>query len=399
MSHEPFDRSLKSRIYPLETEVPAYLWEEIDQKLRTRRKNRLLLLIIPLILGSFWLTTKVFDQNSAPAPDLSAKGLNEVKSYPPFLIDKENKNQLQEILQVESSVFVPEIDERSSQAIHSITPGSQSTNQFEINNQSRTVPAVPTTNNTPRPFPQTSSDYSGFSDKDLNKSRLLPIAKLEFSPLINLKDPKIEICPSFKSTVPLNLFLELSLMGGLPLKSLTLRDPELSNYLDQREKTEKSISSFSLQGLIGLEIGEQFEIKTGIGLTRIYEVFDYIDESASRTITNIITDTVLINGEPRIRTDTTIVIEYGQRIKLSQNRYTHLDLPLFAAYKFRVQEHQFFIQGGPIFNLALWTQGDILSADGNIIGIDTKNKSTSPHFRSRSGVDISAAIGYELQLN
>lgn len=399
MSHEPFDQSLKSRIYSLETDVPDYLWEAVDQKLRARRKIRLLLLIIPLILGTFWLTTKVFEPSSAPAPDLSVIHLNKSKAYQPFLIDNENENKPQVILQAESSILVREIGERNSNAIQSITPSIQSTNQIEINHELIAVPADPIThNNQPQIISKASSVDSAFHHKDLKNNRLLPLDRLELRPQINLKDPKIDICPSFKSGVPLNLFLELSLMGGFPQKSLTLRDPELINYIDLREKTEKSISSFSLQGLIGLEIGDQFEIKTGIGLTRIYEVFDYIDESASRTITNIITDTILINGEPRIRTDTTIVIEYGQRIKLSQNRYTHLDFPLLAAYKFRVQEHQFFIQGGPIFNLSLWTQGDILSADGHIISIDTKNSTTS-YFRSRSGLDISAAIGYELQLN
>jgi hypothetical protein len=211
-------------------------------------------------------------------------------------------------------------------------------------------------------------------------------------------DPKIDVCPTFSSAIGITPFFELSLLGGLPDRTFALRDQELQAYQDLREDTEKTRSSVTLQALVGLDIGDRLEVKSGLGLTRIYEVFDYIDQSATRTIERIITDTITENGVPVVRKDTSIVTVYGQRIKLSQNRYTYLDLPILAAYKFKVRQHSFFIQGGASLNLLLHTKGDILAPDEQIVNIDQKDRDLYPVYKNRAGIDLLGSIGYEYEL-
>jgi hypothetical protein len=232
--------------------------------------------------------------------------------------------------------------------------------------------------------------------EDLNFER---IASVDFLIQTNLRDPKIDVCPSFSSSLQIRPFFEVLISGGLPSKIYALRETELSNYQTLRERTEKERTSFTMQALVGADIGDRFEVKAGLGATQIFEVFDYIDESATRTIKKLIIDTILVNGVPEIRKDSSIVIEYGQRIKLSQNRYTTFELPVIAGYKFKVQNHQFFVQGGAVINLALWTKGDILTSDENITSIDTRESRSYPIFRSRTGLDIMASLGYELELS
>ena len=408
---DQFDHNVRSRIYSLESDVPDHLWDAVDQQLRPERDRRWwFLLLIPVLTGLYLGYSA--SQNSS-GREINVKAENETLTQPAIA----STTDLVISNSVDSNVLNDQAISAKSMQVQ--TP-SRSTEQIEskirlkssVLNQERVAAQdlkqafidQNIQSNIPVEAESTEQKNASLLYPGPNSIRdglsLLPnIKQLQFYPEIILKDPKIDVCPSFSSRLSIKPFTEFSFSGGLPQRFIEQKEPELLDYKSLREKTEKARSSFSLTGLVGINIGERFEIKTGLSATRIYEVFDYIDESASRTETKIITDTIEINGQIIIRTDTSIVTEYGQRIKLSQNRYTTLDLPLLAAYKFEIQGHQFFLQAGVIYNLALWTKGDILSSDEEIVSIDSSTPSTSSIFRRHSGLDLTASLGYELELS
>jgi hypothetical protein len=410
--NDQFDRNIRSRIYPVETDVPDSAWQAVELQLRPRKSRRwLFLFLLPAVFAIYWASKQL---GSKDYMALSAA------SYRAKSIVTENDSDASKPIIQLSTDGSDNHHQDPSNASNASRPGQQKitlktngpietskitspTNNLSIKQSRLTgLPLNPTVTDKSieKVFPgNTQSEIEDPSSFLVKETKIEGIPSLDFLPQTALRDPKIDVCPSFSTSVQIRPFLELLLSGGLPSKYYTLRETELSNYQTLRERTEKERTSFTLQALVGADIGDRFEVKAGLGATQIFEVFDYIDESATRTITNIITDTVIVDGVPRIRTDTSIVTQYGQRIKLSQNRYTALELPVLATYKFKVQNHQFFIQGGAIVNLALWTKGDILTSDEQITSIDTKESRSYPIFRSRTGLDITASLGYELELS
>ncbi|MCB0668254.1 MAG: hypothetical protein KDC80_20650 [Saprospiraceae bacterium] len=402
--NDRFDQHIKSRIYSTESEVPDQLWNAIENELRPKKNRRwmffLLLPVLLLVLYNLVPLKMDYTNNSfdTPAPEEDKlTTTNETKSAEPVMAD-----------------FIPseKLYKSAAESVHSQEKNLENSNRIfkqTTDPASKLIGQHGIAANLPDPIGENSGiaeiirqvnpEQSAFPSQASALVSFTTLDKKSFAPLSSVRDPKIDVCPSFSSKIQLRLFSEISLTGGLPVKMLTVQDRELDDYRNLRDRTEKERTSMTFTGLIGMEIGDRFEIKTGLSSTSIYEVFDYVDESASRTITNIITDTIFVNGVPEIRTDTSIITQYGQRIKLSQNRLTTLDLPLLAAYKFKVQNHQFFLQGGIIYNLALWTKGDLLTPEEEIVSIDSKEPSSRQIFSRHTGFDLTAALGYELELS
>ncbi|MBK8505576.1 MAG: hypothetical protein IPL46_27285 [Saprospiraceae bacterium] len=409
--NDQFDRNIRSKIYLAETDVPDSAWQAIELQLRPRKNRRwLFLILLPAVLAFYWSLSQPGPEDHIALSDVSDTG----KSIVPEIYFNPSKPILEHST-IDSEHALPSTHKvantinprpkvtKTANPLVEVDQITTSKNSSSIN-QSHLRGLAPGAAASSPSIENIFSEYRDSKIEDptdgaFEKLNFVRIPGLDFSPQTNLRDPKIDVCPSFRTSLQIRPFFELLISGGLPSKYYALKETELTNYQTLRERTEKERTSFSLQALVGADIGDRFEVKTGLGATRIFEIFDYIDESATRTIKNIIIDTIFVNGVPEIRKDSSIVIQYGQRIKLSQNRYTALELPVMATYKFKVQNHQFFIQGGVIMNLALWTKGDILTPDEHITSIDTKESRSLPIFRSRTGLDVTASLGYELELS
>lgn len=396
-----FDQHIRSRIYPVETDVPTHLWEAIEQQLRPKKKRRWIFFLIPslLIFGLYWFITggnyesnsELLDLRSDVEPLKSKSDAN--TSFSEIPLEATFHNVRSDYTAIDSAI-------RQNAQAYLLSASSKDLRKNKANTQQAgivreiNVPIVLDS------APESTLESNVNQMPNRLHDPLTILRQVNFAPNLQAKDPKIDICPSFSNRLQIRPFVEFSLSGGLPERKLTQNDREFSDYLTLRDRTERERISLSARGLFGIEIGDRLEVKTGLSSTRIYEVFDYIDQSATRTITTYIADTITApDGTQQVIIDTSIVTQYGQRIKYSQNRYTTLDIPLLAAYKFKVQHHQFFLQAGAIYNLALWTRGDILSPDEEIVSIDTRKGAALPIFNRNVGMDFTAALGYELELS
>ena len=415
MSLDNSDRNIRSRIYTYESDVPDHMWNAIDQQLRPRRKRWFYWILLPaLFLGAVLLASDEVKEFITPKePSKMATASSFFKSNSEESAKMEGHNVATSATELTLPDHMPGGNElRKTDVIHPQTKTILPISKEAKRKEQLISSWPPIANPTIETRDKIGSNTGVGRVRDKATPEAVSPGQNESQPSTSLltqlegrliqalwqKDPDIDICPSFSTKLRIHPFVEFGLSGGLPFKTLSLRDQELKPYQDLRENTEKTRSSITLQALAGLDIGDKLEVKAGLGFTRIFEVFDYIDQSATRTITITVIDTILVNGIPTIRTDTSTVTKYGQRIKLSQNRYSRFDIPLLAAYKFDIRHHRFFIQAGMSLNIALKTKGDILATDEQIISIDTKDRSLYPVFKSQTGFDIIGAVGYEYPL-
>jgi len=412
MNPNSFDKEVKAKLYAAETDVPDHLWTAVAKNLAPQKKRRWWLwFLIPGVLGlgsGTVILLKPQDVNrsqvkmdvnvESPLTETAMSADTELPST------KSAVRKIQQLGLTTTGV---------AKNVKSLTENTARNKSLEkkvsFTTVQNTAEILSPNTGQPKSFEkslQTSAgdrpNQSFFEPTSKAKIELAPTAPIETisSPFLDRPDPNLKICPSFARSRSIKPFMEFSFGAGVPLRTLEDRNQEIIGYKENREQTEKVRSSLAIQGMVGIEIKNQFEVKAGLGLSKIYEVFDYVDETASRTITSTIVDTLRdMNGNIiGIRIDTSITTEYGQRIKLSQNRYTFLNVPVLAAYRFKVRDHQFFVQGGAIFNLSFKTKGDIRSPEDKIQSIDTDD-SENTIFRKNSGVELTGSIGYELEMS
>lgn len=398
MNPESFDHIFRSKLLHAESDVPDQLWTQIDAGLKSSKKtNRwLILLILPLALTGYLIGNVVSQQpetsiktdisnQSAPDPEVGA----DIPDYALAVTDQTEEKSLDI---VENTSLTPGSIIRSENGLEKSSFNAQSHEKSKAFSQIIPVP-------TPKPSIWHNKAVDNHPSPIRHISQSTIIETLDPG-MLHVGSPKIDICPAFTvENGGLRPFLEFSLMAGLPIRTLNSSDSEWDGYRDLRTSTEKVRLSLDLQALVGLDIGRHFEIKTGIGLNQIRESFQYVDETASRTITSIITDTLRTGTGVIITRDTSIVTEHGQRTKRTNNVLTRLDIPIVGGFRFNVQNHRFTIGGGVAINLFFWQKGSILDPDGEIVSINSNSSDNNPIFVSRAGLDILTNLGYEIDLS
>ncbi len=414
MAPENYDRHFRSKVYDLETEVAPDLWNQIDEKLRPRRRpfpiwwfglsagGTLILIML------FWphFQKKIFTES--PIPPIHPTPLTDQEFAPPQTQEQDWMAQIERSAEEPTSVRDYQKRSRSSAgnptkpldvaySIPSNAPRAPTPGRIDLELiEERQSRLQKESDDGFSDFPPSIKDgRPGRHDLDhltilVNPPKLLSRKTL----LEHGFDPEINSCPSFGVKNLLRPFVEFSVGGGIPLRHLAVLIPEVSDYQALRESTEKVQGFINISGLIGADIGKHFEVKGGLSFTQLNEVFDYVDQSATRTVTNIVTDTITVDGVTQIRSDTSIVTEYGQRIKLTNNNFRFLDIPLMGGYRWRMGQHSLIFQGGAALNLALWKEVDLLAPDGTIVNADSRNPNAYPAFRSSTGIDLLAEAGY-----
>ncbi len=402
-----FDRHIRSKIYHLETDVPTEMWSNIASELTPRRKRRpfifwffgagiAVLGLTQLLPGSKSLsseydamvTTSIAtnEPSADPHTDLhAATAETNIQLSIQTMNDKMDAQLGSE--NIEEAAF-PAKTERALSEIR-LTPPQE---------------MVPSIYAEKQHVEQRSKDLVAMliqEKVDITPAQQIDQRSFELvSPLPGLdKEPKIQACPSFGAAGSIKPFAEFNIHAGYPIRSMTLKDPELGAYRDLRRDSERIKTMLAAEAMVGFRFRDRIELKTGLGLRRLHEVFDFTDPNASRTITSIITDTIYNNGTPVIRTDTSIITEYGQRIKLSNNNYTFIDIPLIAGYRFDVKQHRFWFHAGVSMNMKFWQRGDLLSSDQEIVSISSNDPNRHRLFKTSTGIDVLGSLSYELGIN
>lgn len=410
MSRSLFDRQINQKLYTFESEVPAHLWDSIAPHIpqKKRRFGFIIWFMGAAIIGlGLWIFIKSPNLKEQPTPITSKNNALEIK-----LAGQPTRNQIESLPIVDSSVLSKSPQSAFAQPNPSSEPELASAATHQVEKVKQTMVSQRAVK-----MPLMESSFASESQK-VSKSifsqpsnlKQRPSPKMDALPLKSgllldvperLVDPKIVACPPFSGqSISLEPFLEINGFGGLPSKILESKSEEYQNYKDLREGTESVKSSFTLQALLGVQIGKNVELKSGIGYSAFYDLFDYVDENASRTVTNIITDTIYDNqGNFIIRTDTSVVTEYGRHIKKTHNRYTFIDIPIMAGYVINLKNHAFVIEAGATFNLWLKSRGNILSPTEDIINLGQSTEPASTIFKNRSGWKFEGALGYQLSLS
>jgi len=417
MNPEPSDKLFRDRLYDMESEVPEAVWSQVESRLQPRSGRRWMFLLLLLPLGL--MLSYVGSGSDAILAEIEPEQQN--------IASKEKENDFSGLKQVPATDVRAEVFGTSEESVSGSVSKSQPSTQPVVNalahqqdaevrrsfdrklvqmnavNASKLFAETALQNDPATTAPSPINTDKSSSD-DLART---PQLARPFDALMHLdhavkgfRDPKLDICPTFsaqkKRLVP---FVELAIQAGRPIRMLDARSAEFDDYRALRENSEHARYGFEVRGLAGLEIGRHLEVKSGIGFRQINEVFDYVDESASRTIVNIITDTVFNGGVPTIISDTSVVREYGQRIKRSNNRLRFLEIPIIGGYRFEVGKHRFLLSGGVALQLAFGQKGDVLAPDKTIVPIDHKQSDSYLIFKAQAGMDILTNVGYEFHLD
>ncbi len=442
MTPDHLDQHMRSRIYDYESEVPQDMWANIDRQLRPKRDRGGIFwwlsgLLLLLISGFIILNSR------------NSSLLTNLKNPP--IVSSEIERSEGEVLTTlhptdaavkETAVSSISQDDKSSPELAEAPPISTDQKPIQVNDSwnadlsnkpshglaSQVPPAneSPTSKDLMQSPSILSEDANNTALTIINKNNILQSAATKIdkhkanpdrlailSPLNLLEgkwsllddgrvDPLHNNCPSFSAKKVIRPFLEVELGAGYPIRELVARSAEAPDYRRLRNQSESVKNVFSLAGMIGVDIGQHVEIKLGGSFSQINEVFDLIDGDASRTEVRIIYDTLRDSNTDEIldiRSDTSIVTEYGRRIKLANNYFRIIDIPVMAGYRFKVRDQSFILQGGAAINLKMWREIDLLAPDESVVNADSGNPDAYPAFRSRMGVDLLAGIGYEVDIS
>ncbi len=414
MKPESTNRLFRTRLYDMESEVPDHIWSSVEARIRPRPNRRwwLLLLLVPLTLG---VTLFSLSGHRGTLSNHDEDGFEDLVSAEPSLLGAPDssemvqsefdfgKDESEKIIRTtpvdsdKSTVLAQEVRSSGANILTAKKKRSAIKADYGTSNQryARVTRAI-----AKETFPKKSREHL-MGKHRLGRSTDLfeAIVPLEFG-VWGSKDPKLDVCPTFSvGRTQVRPFVELSVQAGRPFRTLSARNAESSNYRTLREDTEQVQFDFAVMGLAGLEIGRHVEVKAGIGYRQIHEVFDYIDQSASRTIVQTITDTIHNNGIPTVIIDTSVVTEYGQRIKRSNNKLRFLEIPIIGGYNFDIGKHRVLLSGGVAVNLAFGQKGDILAPDQSIVSIGSQQSDGYSIYKTKAGLDILANLGYELYAN
>lgn len=185
------------------------------------------------------------------------------------------------------------------------------------------------------------------------------------------------------------LFAEVYAGPVLANHRMASRSEDVSAYIHLRDSTESARLSWHAGLRLGYRHSSGATLRIGGHYTMVNEVFDYFDGSFSQTVTRI--DSIFDAGGNLIRTDTIRVVQTGQRIKKTYNRYHMIDLPLLAGYEGRYGIWHYGVHAGPVFNVAFIKKGDILSPAGDPVSISDSDPAAYPAFADRLGLSIYGA--------
>ncbi|MEI6408329.1 MAG: hypothetical protein WCR52_03005 [Bacteroidota bacterium] len=171
-------------------------------------------------------------------------------------------------------------------------------------------------------------------------------------------------------------------------KELSTNNPEFQHYLERRQGTERRDWAFNagIRGTLMLE--QHFMLRFGLHYEQMTEVFELIDPKSINVVVNYHT-TYDANGNPITVADT-IGVSYGEKYFKSYNRFGMLDIPLQLGVELRKGRMGFNINAGFSFNIWFWKQGAYLNPAGIPRYFTPGGKNTTEIFRTRTGL---SAIG------
>lgn len=179
-------------------------------------------------------------------------------------------------------------------------------------------------------------------------------------------------------------------------RALESNGPAYEPYRKQRQDTETKDFSFNAGMRGSLLFGRHFLLRSGLHYEQMTEVFEYADPDYIKYLVEITQTTV--DGKPVTIIDT-VGVEYGENYTKTYNRYGMLDVPVAAGLELRSGRFGLSLNGGLSLNVLFWKRGSILSTGGKPQPFTPGEKGAVEVFRPRTGVSVegSAQIFFHLQ--
>ncbi len=420
----PIDELFRQKLENHAFEPPMQLWEKIDQQRNRRRillrrglPGRLLLLsgvVIALTVAGFFAWDQFSDQTSTTDKEIA-------------LLENEEYEQMGAFFQNDMTAVSEQVDQQTTGA----EEVAKVEEHFTNSTPERTEPGSPITNSTIVEETETSAITkngidkvkinsfaieeeveSGFlAETKVQQEEEIPVAEeVEFDFLsVNNTHSVVDLlpinskllskeamgsadfpnketdCPTFGG-LPGGLYLDMNASIDLAQRTMTARDPEMEDYLLEREKSEIPYFAFSA-GLHLTALSERgFALKSGVDYSQINESFNF-DGGEVEIITIIEGDTTWEVKNLRIR---------------ATNRYQMVDIPLLAGYEHNFANFSLSVYGGAFLNVKFAKKGNIVSNETETmqpVGITTgEPEKFAALFKDKLGLGWYTSFGFAYKL-
>ena len=430
----PFDKFFKTKLKHYGTDVPDYLWDNLQSQLPVRQRFgagsfAIIALLIIFVLSAL-LTYDIFLHDSEV--DSSKQG--DVIASVEHESDNKSVNAIHEMeTTAEQRNFSENTSENNlfARADNPISPGSidgEGVRQLFLSadtdsknlNGSFAIERTLTDANPVRKISASISTAETFTgvhipDSEMGQSGKILIASIDGIPYTELKtdqssgsllpgvkfNPIQVTCPSF-SYRPTGIFADIYFSGDQIQKHLKAKNSDSEKYRLDRIQSEKPLQSFTAGLRVGYNTGQNLALMTGFEYKQINEKFEYIDPESNQTRLVTIKDYIYQNGTivDSVITQEVIVIPGSVKYTV-YNSFKSLNIPLILEYNLlRLSKFNIAVSGGPVINLISYQKGTILSPnqDDNTISLGTADHVSSQVFKQSTGIGLSGSVNIQYRI-
>ncbi len=169
----------------------------------------------------------------------------------------------------------------------------------------------------------------------------------------------------------------------------------LSDHVEMREATEKSVYSYSVGARLGYNLSYRWNLHTGINYSQMTQRFQYTDPEANEPRVEIIKKYIFSNGQlvDSTFTEETVYLPGSKHHKV-YNKYRTWDIPVLARYTLAANNKMSLsAMGGIFFNVSFQQTGIILDTDNTTpISLNRQSSEETRIFKAGLGVSAFASL-------
>jgi len=144
-----------------------------------------------------------------------------------------------------------------------------------------------------------------------------------------------------------NLYFDFMLSADLALRQMTVKDPEMVDYLKTREETEYTNLAYSIGFRMSAVAPSGIALRAGLNYSQINEIFSF--EGWREEIVVVENDTMIVSGPFEV---------------YSKNRFRMIDIPVMLGYELPITDDlKLSINAGAYLNLILNKRGEFFSPE------------------------------------
>lgn len=410
------DDLLNRRLRDAEVPPPPFVWPNVEQALR-RRKRRFFLWFLAAGLagvGIWTVWSRPFTHTETTTEQPARAIQPAIPALPQATIPAAPANERTQQTTTAKSVLAPvSVPENLKATTQSINKGAGKYAQTPApsillpeTSPATTPPASAAASHQPE-TPGKTDPSAAAAPSDLliqnNALNLLPrpLAALDTrlrEPDMPSAHPRVSKKKAAKKCYDFHTNRQAWLLDAyagpsLVRKSLETGNPEYKDYIADRLQTERQEIAFNAGIRASYLFAENFIIRTGLHYDQFTEKFEYIDPNFINTTIRI--KQQLVNGQWVTVTDT--VIEYGANYVKTYNRFGLLDIPLQAALELRNGPTGISLNLGGSVNILFWKRGSMLDTDGKPARF-TPDKHQFDVFQPRVGLSLLGSIQWYYHL-